>query len=467
MKHLLVHCLCMSVLSCSPLFAQNWTLETVAPFGRYFDLAVDSTDAPHIIYTNCQAWELCDPATPGAPQLTYGTKTGSGWVFETVASNPQGDLVAIILDAAGTPHAAYQDSTRQMHYTFRDGGGWVIEDLYHEMLLRYRASPSLVLDTSSEPHIAFIERERIRYAYRTGGAWTDEEVTGSSLDNWSARAAITIDGAGTLHVGSWMYYASAVYFTRGTSSWSWDLVNGDIGWNPWMVLDSSDVAHFTYHGFSGLSYATGTVGNWLEELIDPQAANEDNDITLDDNGRPFVVYSTSVLVTYEPPYLYDVGLHLAWRHNGVWAKERIDSVRNVELWRMSPRLEIGPTGTIHILYHHPPTGEMRYGTRSVPTFIGSSSPHLSPRFIGIMPNPFSTETKIVFELGSKEVAALTIYDVSGRRVRRLFKSAIPSGRHRLSWDGKMDSGAEAPSGVYFVRLETGSRTETRRAVLIR
>jgi hypothetical protein len=54
-------------------------------------------------------------------------------------------------------------------------------------------------------------------------------------------------------------------------------------------------------------------------------------------------------------------------------------------------------------------------------------------------------------------ASLALYDVRGRRVRRLYEGpgAVLA---RTPWDGLDDSGRPAPSGIYFARLVSGGET---------
>jgi hypothetical protein len=49
---------------------------------------------------------------------------------------------------------------------------------------------------------------------------------------------------------------------------------------------------------------------------------------------------------------------------------------------------------------------------------------------------------------------LAIFDVGGREVRRIEDTWFAPGRYSRSWDGVDVAGKVAPSGVYFVRLET-------------
>lgn len=445
-------------------WAQGWTVERVSSFGSHADLAVDATGHPHIIFNNCTVWEYCE--SDGPPELTYGTNDGTGWSFEPIAGDPGGFFTSILVDSGGMPHVAFCDSSGQMHYGFRDGNDWIIEDLYHENLNYYRASPSLALDAAGAPHIAFIEREKVRHASKENGLWSDEYVAGSWLDNWSARAAIAVDRQGTICIGTLQYYASAQYFTRVDEAWISELLNGASGYNPWMVMDDGDFAHFVYHG-TGLFYATNKSGDWVEESIDPTGANEDNDLALDGTGRPFVAYSRAILISLDP-IQYDVELFLAWPEESEWVTEPIDALSAVESGSMHPRLEIDGSGIIHLLYRRPSSGELVYGTRPVPSAVGEvPSQGRADHIVGITPNPFNPTTEIVFSLTADENVTLEVYDLSGRSVRHLVSARLTQGEHSLVWDGRADSGKVAPSGVYFFRLQTARGVDSRRGVMIK
>lgn len=84
------------------------------------------------------------------------------------------------------------------------------------------------------------------------------------------------------------------------------------------------------------------------------------------------------------------------------------------------------------------------------------------------PNPFSAATRLHFEIPSRAVVRLSIFDVSGRLVRRLVPDvAFDAGRHIVDWDGRDDDGRLAASGVYQSRLEVEGRTESGRIVVTR
>ncbi|WP_397546138.1 S8 family serine peptidase [Rhodothermus marinus] len=75
--------------------------------------------------------------------------------------------------------------------------------------------------------------------------------------------------------------------------------------------------------------------------------------------------------------------------------------------------------------------------------------------------------QIVYDVPDPDPVHLTIYDLLGRRVRRLVDGVPGTGRHTITWDGRSDAGIEVASGLYFVRLEIGGKVETRPLVYVR
>ncbi len=74
------------------------------------------------------------------------------------------------------------------------------------------------------------------------------------------------------------------------------------------------------------------------------------------------------------------------------------------------------------------------------------------------PNPFGSQTTIVFRLPRAERASLGIYNVEGKLMTEaLPERNLPGGTHRIAFQG-----AGLPPGVYFCRLRTEDGTYTRR-----
>jgi len=86
------------------------------------------------------------------------------------------------------------------------------------------------------------------------------------------------------------------------------------------------------------------------------------------------------------------------------------------------------------------------------------------------PNPFNPETNIRFEIPANAINSsvkLTVYNNLGMEVRTLINGSVEPGIHSLAWDGRNDSGKLMASGVYFLRLETGTFNQTRKMLLAR
>lgn len=83
------------------------------------------------------------------------------------------------------------------------------------------------------------------------------------------------------------------------------------------------------------------------------------------------------------------------------------------------------------------------------------------------PNPFNPSTSIEFTLPSAERVSLTVFDITGRKVRDLVSGPLSAGSHTVSWDGRDENGREISSGVYIARIIAGQETASRKMSLLR
>ena len=105
-----------------------------------------------------------------------------------------------------------------------------------------------------------------------------------------------------------------------------------------------------------------------------------------------------------------------------------------------------------------------YG-QATPTAVSGSAP---PFTVGkLVPNPSSGESRLEFTLASAQTVEIDVFDVAGRRVRALEHGRRAAGLQWATWDGRHDDGRQAPSGVYFVRLKSGTHATAGRLVLVR
>lgn len=104
------------------------------------------------------------------------------------------------------------------------------------------------------------------------------------------------------------------------------------------------------------------------------------------------------------------------------------------------------------------TGATAVGDDDHPATLGLAIPQ---------PNPARSLTNLQFDLPARSVVTLAVYDAGGRMVRTLFRGTHPAGRTRMSWNLRDEHGQAVSSGIYFVRLEAGSRVLTRRVIAMR
>lgn len=76
------------------------------------------------------------------------------------------------------------------------------------------------------------------------------------------------------------------------------------------------------------------------------------------------------------------------------------------------------------------------------------------------PNPFNPTTTISFTLQENSYVKLTVYDRLGREVKTLIDENRNAGTHTTEFNA-----SGLPSGIYFYRIKTDSRTEVRKMIL--
>jgi len=83
------------------------------------------------------------------------------------------------------------------------------------------------------------------------------------------------------------------------------------------------------------------------------------------------------------------------------------------------------------------------------------------------PNPFSAGASLDLELPVTVDVTVSVFDVTGKRVRRGRTEQIAAGTKQLTFDGRDDTGRLLPSGVYFCRIKAAGETITRKMVIAR
>ena len=83
------------------------------------------------------------------------------------------------------------------------------------------------------------------------------------------------------------------------------------------------------------------------------------------------------------------------------------------------------------------------------------------------PNPFNPMTEIRFTVHRAGPGSLRVFNVKGEQVRTLMQGRLNTGPHSVTWDGQDDTGRQAPTGVYFYRLEVNGEVDVRKMMLVK
>ena len=149
----------------------EWVTETVdssGDVGYQTSLALDSDGHAHISYVERVylggLGRRSRVEGGGWYRLRYAEWTGTRWITEAVASDPDWDVGlgnSLALDSQGRPQITYYDQGRDaIMYAWRTEGGWRAEAAIPGMGIRWRpvTSLSLRLDGADLPHFAYYDQ---------------------------------------------------------------------------------------------------------------------------------------------------------------------------------------------------------------------------------------------------------------------------------------------------------------------
>ena len=85
----------------------------------------------------------------------------------------------------------------------------------------------------------------------------------------------------------------------------------------------------------------------------------------------------------------------------------------------------------------------------------------------VAPNPFSNITNISFFLPQSQKISISIFDVSGRLVKTLANEQMQQGNHEIRWSANDGHGNNVSAGIYFLRIDARSYSETKKLSLIK
>jgi hypothetical protein len=78
------------------------------------------------------------------------------------------------------------------------------------------------------------------------------------------------------------------------------------------------------------------------------------------------------------------------------------------------------------------------------------------------PNPFNSKTKIVFDIPNASQVSLTLFDITGQKIRELVKDFRSAGNYEITLNME-----DLSSGIYLLNLQTIEGSISRKISLIK
>jgi hypothetical protein len=100
------------------------------------------------------------------------------------------------------------------------------------------------------------------------------------------------------------------------------------------------------------------------------------------------------------------------------------------------------------------------------TGVGEGAP-LNPISLRAWPNPSSGAMSIRYHIDRELPSQFRIYDAAGRLVQSWEEGARLPGLHEAGWDGRDRNGIQVSAGSYIMTVESGTKRESARVVILR
>ncbi|MCF7911201.1 MAG: T9SS type A sorting domain-containing protein [Candidatus Cloacimonetes bacterium] len=102
----------------------------------------------------------------------------------------------------------------------------------------------------------------------------------------------------------------------------------------------------------------------------------------------------------------------------------------------------------------------------IPTTVTSEDEIQSTIKLQLSPNPFNPDLKISWDTINmkEEKVKVAVYNVKGQQIRTW---QTDSARDNITWDGKNQRGLSCSTGIYFVRIISGRKSVSNKAVLLK
>ncbi len=99
-------------------------------------------------------------------------------------------------------------------------------------------------------------------------------------------------------------------------------------------------------------------------------------------------------------------------------------------------------------------------------FQGEIRPKLDFYLWNIQPNPVKGYARIKFSVKEESIAEITVFDITGRIIKRILKKRLKPGFYQISWGLIDESGKKVEPGTYFVKYRAKDKLFIKKFIVI-
>lgn len=141
--------------------------------------------------------------------------------------------------------------------------------------------------------------------------------------------------------------------------------------------------------------------------------------------------------------------------------------QRIQFSRSIPPPDPGDRWIVYPSEYSPPIKGNVY--RFTPTVgISENKDQILPISFQVYPVPFTKNLTIAYSVPKRQKIKLVIYDVLGRRVRKLKDGVEKPGTYKIVWNGFDDKNRKASAGVYFCRFTAENNyQDTKKFIMLK